>query len=130
MIFITGGNSQGKLAFARRAFSLTDGDIADGAECAFSSAFDRKALDRLHLLAERMIREGIDPETAVREGIAKNPGIIVLCDELGCGIVPASPEARLLRERVGRLSCVLASEADRVYRIVCGLPQLLKGDRK
>lgn len=127
MIFITGGTSQGKLAFAKNAFSLSEDDSSDGGDCAFSTAFDRRALNRLHLLVDRMLEAGVDPERAIEEGVARNPGIILICDELGCGVVPADAHARELRERVGRNACTLAGRASEVYRVVCGIPQKLKG---
>lgn len=128
MILVTGGNSQGKLAFVRSEFSMGDGDIADGAVCSFDSAFQKPVLNRLHLLVGRMMEAGADPEALVKKGLAHNAGIIVICDELGCGIVPMSSGERELRERVGRLQCRLAARAQKVYRVCCGIPMRIKGD--
>ena len=52
----------------------------------------------------------------------------VLFTEMGSGIVPIDPQERLWREQAGRLSCLLAQRADRVVRIFCGLPTVLKGE--
>lgn len=53
---------------------------------------------------------------------------VVVCDEVGCGIVPLDPDDRAWRERVGRLCCDLAARADAVVRVVCGIPQMIKGE--
>ena len=53
---------------------------------------------------------------------------IVIMNETGCGIIPADAEERKNREKAGRLSCLLAKRADTVIRVVCSLPQILKGE--
>ena len=53
---------------------------------------------------------------------------VVICPEVGCGVVPASSEDREWRERVGRLTNKLANKADCVVRVVCGIPMALKGE--
>ena len=47
---------------------------------------------------------------------------------VGCGVVPVEPAQRARREAVGRLCCRLAERAERVERIFCGLPMVLKGE--
>ena len=50
----------------------------------------------------------------------------VICNEVGCGLVPIQAEERQRREAVGRLCCDLAREAEAVYRLQCGLAMRLK----
>ena len=52
---------------------------------------------------------------------------LVLATELGGGVVPTEPAERAAREAAGRLNCLLAKRADRVIRVFCGLPTVLKG---
>jgi hypothetical protein len=52
---------------------------------------------------------------------------VVACCEVGSGVVPADADARAWRERVGRVCCALAARSDAVVRMVCGIPQVLKG---
>lgn len=127
MVFVTGGNSQGKLDFVKGSFHVSENDIADGADCAFEEAFDKPVLNRLHLLVKRMMDAGAEPDELINKGVKQNPGIIILCDELGCGIVPLKKEDRDLREKVGRLQCNLAGKASAVYRVCCGIGTLIKG---
>ena len=56
----------------------------------------------------------------------KNPDMVILCDEVGCGIVPIEPFQRQWREETGRLCCLLAQRAQRVERIFCGIAMTLK----
>lgn len=52
---------------------------------------------------------------------------VVICDEVGCGIVPVDAGERAWRERVGRLCCALARKADKVVRVQCGIGVVIKG---
>ena len=51
---------------------------------------------------------------------------VVVCREVGCGVVPMDRGDRDRREAVGRLCCDLAREAEAVYRLQCGLAMRLK----
>ena len=42
-------------------------------------------------------------------------------------MIPLQKEDRLYREAVGRLCILLAKEAEQVIRLVCGIPQVIKG---
>ncbi len=52
---------------------------------------------------------------------------VVTISETGSGVVPVDAYERLFREQAGKLSLMLAEGAEKVYRVVCGLPQILKG---
>lgn len=60
--------------------------------------------------------------------IAKLPGRkILVSNEVGQGIVPLGAVSRQFVDESGRLHQALASLADRVFFVVAGLPQVLKG---
>ena len=59
--------------------------------------------------------------------LKKNPNAVITCDEIGCGIVPIDKTDRLWREMSGDACQYLAARAARVYRVVCGIPMVLKG---
>ena len=131
MILITGGTSSGKATFARNlaaqhgwreddvAFNVEEllwGQVegADQIAPAGDDAADHassKALSATPELIERLAAKAI-----------------VTCSEVGAGIVPLDARERAWREAVGRMSCKLASQADAVVRMVCGIPVVLKGD--
>ena len=52
---------------------------------------------------------------------------VVSAAETGCGVVPADPAERAAREASGRLCVLLAARAEKVIRVWCGLPEVLKG---
>ena len=116
MDFIVGGKAQGKLAYVMQHYRISREDVCDGAVCTPEEAEHAAVLWRYHEFIRRF------PECRpVFRGDA-----VVLCDEVGCGIVPVDREERQWRENVGRAGCVLAAEAERVTRIVCGIPIRLK----
>ena len=65
-------------------------------------------------------------EAFARTLLERNPGAVVVCDEVGLGVVPLDPFERRWREETGRALCLLAAAAERVERVSCGLGQRLK----
>ena len=122
MVLIIGGASQGKLQYV-----LTKtGDVSVAED--FSDAGNCRVFNRFHLAVRGLLTNGGDPESALDEIMRQNPGIIIICDEIGGGVVPADPEGRAWREAVGRLCFKIAERADFVERVFCGLPMRLKGE--
>ena len=123
---ILGGRFQGKLEFIleRGGFSLAD--VAD--ETVPEQWLHKPVLNRLHRLVFRLLQEGGDPQEFLEDVLRRNPDAIVLCNEIGCGVVPVGALERRYRETVGHLCCDLARRAGRVIRIQCGLPMTLKGE--
>lgn len=114
MILIVGGAGQGKLDYVL---------------CKTGLAPDRVALDPAAAMALPVFAHlerwpELDEEALLRA----NPEIVLICDEVGCGVVPMDPDQRARREAVGRLCCRLAARAERVERIFCGLSMVLKGE--
>lgn len=52
--------------------------------------------------------------------------VVVVTNEVGWGLVPDKPLARLFRDLSGAANQAFADRADRVYLLVAGLPQRLK----
>lgn len=59
--------------------------------------------------------------------IGTEPELCIVCDEVGMGIVPMEKWERIYREVVGHICIFLAQEAVSVERIVCGIPERIKG---
>lgn len=155
MKLIVGGAYQGKLDFALRlaedggsaketakgsrpSGNVADGgtgrdvQIADGYSDPPEAAFERKIISHLHGYIRRFCvleEEAARTETMrfIETIIERNGQAVVVCNELGCGIVPVVKEDRLWRELTGAACQRLAGQSDEVFRIVCGLPQRLKG---
>ena len=71
--------------------------------------------------AEQNIERGVAGETGTGAGVR-----IIVCDELGCGVVPMDAFERAWRERTGRIGCELAKQAEAVYRVTCGIGTRIK----
>lgn len=86
----------------------------------------------LHLAFYSMCERGeeILEEAFLSDLMEKNPHAIIICDEVGNGIVPVEDKKRRYREIVGRSCQEIAKRSDRVVRIVCGCPQVIKGENK
>ena len=113
MILVIGGSAQGKLAFARENLEVA----------AFSDGVLGKenAVYRLH----EAMRNGVG-KAELDAYLARHPNAVIICDEVGCGIVPMDRAEREWREAVGRLCCYLAGRAEQVYRVFCGIGTRIK----
>jgi adenosylcobinamide kinase / adenosylcobinamide-phosphate guanylyltransferase len=81
-------------------------------------------------LSNRMLADaGIDAEiSAVEAALAARMGPVVLVsNEVGCGIVPENALARRFRDLQGALNQRLAARADCVVLLVAGTPLVVKG---
>ena len=56
----------------------------------------------------------------------QNPRIVIVTNEVGYGIVPMEKEERVWRELCGRTCTNLASFADEVVRVCCGIVGRIK----
>ncbi len=146
MILIIGGMCQGKHDFCKREFP--DGNIIDNYEERVREELD-KGLDPL-LEAERWL-DSVDGsyfgstigstetcdarlysvnqdtgKTDTKKTSAVKSELIILMREVGSGVVPMDKSERIWREQTGRVSCFFAERADRVYRMLAGIPQRLK----
>lgn len=127
MILIIGGAFQGKRTFALKTFGLKEEQCTDGSQCSFSEALEKPVLFHLHELIRRLLEEGIEPQEYLMPHLKNKKNQIIICNEIGLGIVPVSGEDRRLREEVGRILCMIAEMSDAVYRLYCGIPTTLKG---
>lgn len=126
MILIIGGAYQGKRNYVLSQFSCTESDIAQIPE-KMTDFPQQRVIDEYHNWVKQMLREGVDPIRYTAELLQQNQNRIIICNELGSGIVPIEASDRQWREVTGRLCCRLAEEAEEVHRICCGLPTILKG---
>ncbi|MCC4328051.1 bifunctional adenosylcobinamide kinase/adenosylcobinamide-phosphate guanylyltransferase [Limosilactobacillus reuteri] len=61
--------------------------------------------------------------TAVR---VNNQSMVIVSDEVGLGVVPATKQTRILRDLYGEVNQLIAKEADNVYFVISGIAQKLK----
>lgn len=128
MRLIIGGAGQGKLAYALAQSGLSRDDVLHGADCPLELTAHPAVLDGYHALVRRLLRAELDACAYTERLLDENPDVIVLCDEVGCGVVPLDAFERRWREETGRLCCLIAGRAGRVERVYCGIAQTIKGD--
>lgn len=109
MRLIIGGVGQGKLPYAL-SLGYTMEDVAEALPC------------------EKPILYGLQNLTRENPALTADdiPDCIVICDELGCGVVPLERSERDWREHTGRLCCELAARAQQVDRVFCGIAMRIK----
>lgn len=114
MVLIIGGEGSGKRSFARSlGYDLSQ--IADGVLDA------RPAICHVEQLVFA------DPDAALDLLPRLLEKELVLCDEVGSGVIPVTRTERLGREATGRLCILLAQQASAVVRMVCGIPTVIRG---
>lgn len=118
MKFITGGAYQGKLEYAKKLYP--DTEWADGEGCSLQELLSCGGVDHFHLFVRRWLQEGRAPKELTKAILDKNGSLIIVCDEIGCGLVPVDAFEREYREAVGRICTELVKYADEVYRVTCG----------
>lgn len=141
-----GGAFQGKLEYVLEKKGCLK--VADGAGCSLKDIKEAQVLNHMHLYIKRLTyKEGAAYNTTMDDTITAdttaktmpaaeiindiyeaNPDIILICDEVGGGIVPLKKEDRIYRETVGRALCCAVKKSDRVERVMCGIGQCLKCD--
>ncbi len=115
-----GGYGQGKLKYVSAVEGISK--FFDGEKDNIEDIKNYRALNKLNLLIKRLLDENKD----VMDFISKLDMDVVICDEVGNGIVPMDRTDEVYRNTVGRSCCILAEKSERVIRIFCGIGQVIK----
>lgn len=115
MVLIIGGEASGKRSFAR-SLGYTDADMADA------------VLDTRPVVyhVEQMVAADLEGAPELLAPLSEKE--VVICNEVGSGVIPVEHRVRLTREATGRLCVLLAKQADAVVRMVSGIPTVIKGE--
>jgi adenosyl cobinamide kinase/adenosyl cobinamide phosphate guanylyltransferase len=116
MILIIGAMASGKLDYAK-SLGYTAEDVADAV------LDDRPVLNNLQ---DMVFADPAGSDALYLPLLQKK---VVICNEVGSGVIPITYEERAGREATGRLCIRLAQEASQVVRLVCGIPSVIKGAR-
>ncbi len=121
MELIIGGAYQGKLTYAVSRYGFAESELCDLKNGPPSS--DCRCLYHL----EEWVRGNKLPARELFDLLAPYMGdCVIICREVGSGIVPLDADERSFREECGSLLRLLAEKASHVTRIFCGLPEVLK----
>lgn len=126
MKLILGGYANGRTAYAMQNYQLTESDCFDAA----AEPLARWNGQRLILHAEQLVNlwleQGKEPCTEILPWLERWQNAVLITQEVGCGLVPVTPQQRQLREAVGHFNRLLAECAETVERVCCGLGMQLK----
>lgn len=115
MILVIGGAFQGKETYVKEHFP--EPYLAKG-------AYHEKIKEQMKAGKEPLDEAEKMLEDARAAGELER--LVVICDEVGYGLVPVDAFERAYREKVGRVCCYLAKEAEQVIRVVCGMGNRIK----
>ena len=115
MILILGGLSSGKRTYVRNILGYAE------------RALSREISDACPVVYDVQDLVSRDPKKslALLEPLCKKEVVIV--NEVGSGLIPMNAADRAAREATGRLTILLAERAEKVVRMVAGLPSVIKG---
>lgn len=130
MILITGGAFQGKLEAAEELFSEKESGkeplVLEGTQKELERLQKVDIIHDFHLWIRGILEESKDPYEMTEKLLETNPSVIIILNQMGCGIVPIDSFDRKYRETVGRIGCLLAQKAEEVYLLNCGIARRLK----
>lgn len=134
MKLIIGGYAQGKLDYARARYHVGKDMVWDrvipDAENGLKDTDSTIVIDHFHCWVRKCMEEGVCPEDEIMAFLEdckdRDKDCIIICDEIGNGIVPVDALEREYRERLGRILIQLADQAEEVDRVICGIGQRIK----
>lgn len=126
MKVIFGGAYQGKLEYALKEYDLTQQDVYECSEETLVINFDRKIIYGLEKFVWACVKEDIEAKECLQDNIDKLKDSILICTDNSQGVVPMDKTERAWREATGRCMTYLATEADEVIRVFCGLADKVK----
>lgn len=143
MILIFGGARQGKLKQAEKEFDkMHSGVVPVIRSCAVPNEDQvscAEYLQRVDFYADIIndfqnftlacARVGVNPGDIMGEHPGGFDNKIIVCTDISQGIVPVEKDLRAWREINGRMLSILSGSADKVIRMFCGIPQILKENK-
>ena len=128
MIFVIGGSFNNKLEFVLERFNLSIDDVYNSRS--LDDYKGERVINNFHEIVKEFYLKEKSLEEIIRvvDKLLKTEELIIICDEIGYGIVPIKKEDRLFRELNGRVSCYIAKRADEVFRVMYGVGNRIKGE--
>ncbi|MBO1686830.1 MAG: bifunctional adenosylcobinamide kinase/adenosylcobinamide-phosphate guanylyltransferase [Clostridium butyricum] len=136
MIFIIGGENQGKLEYLFNISRFKKENVVDclnvdGLKAEEILMSNKPVIYNFNNLIKELLVV-YDDEEKVKEKIKKmikeNRKAVIISNEIGYGIVPIDKFERRYRELTGRICCEIAKESKEVHRVICGIGTIIKGE--
>lgn len=127
MILVTGSYGDNKRDYVVNELGIKDTEILNGETCSIDDSKKYRCIENYHKLVKRLIESGINPLEFTENLINENGLSVIVIDEIGCGIVPIEKSERIWRESVGKCGSLIAKNSEKVIRICCGIPVVIKG---
>lgn len=130
MELIIGGRFQGKFDLVQNEKNFAETEIFQGGKEEYTGLTGVLLLNNLDLWVKRLMEDGKTDEEifAIVEDFvtAQSEDLIVICAEVGSGLVPMERADRRFRENVGSICQNLVKKSTKVTRVFCGIPTVLK----
>lgn len=126
MRLVVGGYGQGKLEFVLGSLDVSEYGVWDGELPRDGEWSGFPVVNHFHRWVRGRLTDGGCPEAEIRAFLDRCEDCVIICDEIGSGIVPGDGFEREYRERTGRILIELAARAERVERVICGIGQRIK----
>lgn len=127
MKLVIGGAAQGKLEYVLFKHNMQKNMVWDGVLPIDMELNENIVIiNHFHQWVKSRMISGGCPEDEIMSFLDCNGDCIIICDEIGNGIVPTDAFEREYRERVGRILVQLAKRAEEVERVICGIGQKIK----
>ena len=121
-----GGAYNGKLRLIKEKFNIDEKDIFFCGEGKID--FSKKVICGIHMFIYNEVINGRDAMAFFKKNIERFNDKIIISDDLSYGIVPLKKEDRKWREETGKVLQFLTIKSNKVTRVFCGLPMVLKDE--
>ena len=123
MILVFGGAYQGKTDYALKEFGKnTVCDVSEAGE----PDFTKDVITGIDGFAARLAAKGEAPAAWFDACKDQWTDKVLVVTDISQGVVPVDKTLRAAREANGRLMIYLASEAEQVHRVFCGIGKRIK----
>lgn len=127
MILVIGGAFQGKLDYVLNSYGVSPAEVGDAYEFSPEEIKKYRVINKFHLTIKKIYETGLDLDKFLQDIYMPGAYKILICDEIGLGVVPEDKVMRDLRDFIGKALIKTAAASCEVVRVTCGLPLMLKG---
>lgn len=127
MILVFGGAYNGKLEFVKEKFNIEDEEIFN-INNSLEIDFSKKVIRNFHKFTYNISLSDENILSYLENNINLFEDKIIISDDISEGIVPLKKEERIWREANGKALQYIAKNSNKVYRIFCGIPTVIKDE--